>query len=341
MTIDPDDRVELVHGDGGRASAELIEGVFLPLLGNEYLDSRDDAALLRVPGGDGPLVFTTDSFVVSPLEFPGGDIGELAVYGTANDLAVCGAEPLWLSAGFILEEGLSLQVLRRVAGSMARALEEVGVKLVACDTKVVERGHGDGIYINTSGIGRALPAVNLALERVTPGDAVLVSGHVGDHGVAVLAAREGMAFSTPVESDCASLWSMIRKLLGALGDRVRFMRDPTRGGLATVLKEMALGARCDVILEEGEIPVRREVAAAAQMLGLDPLYLANEGKLVLVVQGDAAGEALEILRGEPHGGEAAVIGRVRPGRGLVHLVTPLGGTRRLGLLVGEPLPRIC
>ena len=339
--MDRDDRVELVHGDGGRASAELIEGVFLPLLGNEYLDCRDDGAFLGAPRGEGPLVFTTDSFVVSPLEFPGGDIGELAVYGTVNDLAVCGGEPLWLSAGFILEEGLSLQVLRRVVRSMARALDEVGVKLAACDTKVVERGHGDGIYINTSGIGRVLPGVDLALERVTPSDVVLVSGHVGDHGLAVLAAREGMAFSTPVESDCASLWSMIRKLLGVLGDRVRFMRDPTRGGLATVLKEMALGARCDVILAEEEIPVRREVAAAARMLGLDPVYLANEGNLVLVVQDDAAGEALEILRGEPQGREAAVIGRVRPGRGLVHLVTPLGGTRRLGLLVGEPLPRIC
>ncbi|MFO8061259.1 MAG: hydrogenase expression/formation protein HypE [Bacillota bacterium] len=334
-------RVELVHGDGGQASRSLIEEVFLSILGDEYLGGLDDAAILPGPGREGSLAFTTDSFVVSPWEFPGGDIGKLAVCGTVNDLAACGAEPVWMSAGFILEEGLSLVCLRTAVRSMARCLREAGVRLAACDTKVVERGGGDGLYINTSGIGFQLPEADLAAERVRPGDAVLVSGPVGDHGVAVLAAREGMSFSTPVVSDCAPLGGLTGKLIRSLGDRVRFMRDPTRGGLATVLKEIALGAGCDVVVEEERIPVRREVRAAAEMLGLDPLYLANEGKMVLITDPDAAAEALRIMRGDPVGEAAEEIGRVESGRGLVRLITPLGGTRRLGLLVGDPLPRIC
>jgi len=341
----PLERIELVHGDGGAATARLIQEVFLPYLGSPELREMGDSAVLALPveGGEmNPrLCLTTDSFVVQPLFFPGGDIGKLAVCGTVNDLAVAGARPLWLTAGFILEEGLAVDRLRAVVGSMAAEAQNAGVSVVTADTKVVGRGQADGLYINTAGLGVSLSAEPISPAAVRPGDCLLVSGSIGDHGVAILAQRENIRFATPVVSDCACLARLCARLVRGLGGDLRFMRDPTRGGLATALAEAADASGCDLLLDEEAIPVRPAVRGAAEMLGLDALYLANEGKVVAVVAPGSAGRALEIMRDDPLGRDAAIIGRVETGKGLLKLTTPYGGTRLLPRLTGAPLPRIC
>jgi hydrogenase expression/formation protein HypE len=318
--------VTLADGSGGKATRRLVEGLFVEELSNPMLDELGDAAV-----ADG-LAFTTDSFVVKPLFFPGGDIGELAVNGTVNDLAVAGAEPMWLSAGFVIEEGFPLDDLRRIARSMSRAAEAAGVAVVAGDTKVVERGSADGLFVTTAGVGR----MRATFGRPQPGDRVLLSGTIGDHGFAVLVARGDLKLESTLESDTAPLNGLTASL-AELGPQLRWMRDPTRGGLATALNELAGSTGLAVRLEEEAIPVRDEVAGAAEILGIDPLYVANEGKLVAVVAAEAADEALGRL-----GGDAAIVGGLAADPpGLVLLETVLGGSRIVDMLVGDPLPRIC
>jgi len=358
-------RVLLAHGSGGRATAELIRELFLPRFANEHLSPLADAAVLPRVLGDhhpaasqsgsdpppgqtlgGRLVLTTDAFVVSPLFFPGGDIGKLAVFGTVNDLAVSGATPLYLTAAFILEEGLDLADLERVAASMASAAEEVGVAVVAGDTKVVEKGACDGLFVTTTGVGQLHPRATLGPSAVRPGDRLVLSGRVGDHGVAVLSCRPGLAFETTVRSDCASVAPLARALLDRLGPAVRWMRDPTRGGVATVAYELGGEASLPVLLDEEAVPVSPDVAAACDLLGLDPLYLANEGKVLAVVAQDSAEEAVRVLN-EAGASDAAVVGEILPpgpgllGRPGAYLRTAYGGTRPLEPLEGDQLPRIC
>jgi hydrogenase expression/formation protein HypE len=334
-----DELVTLAHGSGGKASRALVEGLFLEELGNPLLDPLGDSALLELNGSR--LAFTTDSYVVKPLEFPGGDIGELAVNGTVNDLAVSGARPLALSAGFVVEEGFEVARLRRLAASMARAAKAAGVVVATGDTKVVERGKADGLYVTTAGIGLVDPAVRLGADRVLAGDRVLVSGTLGDHGMAVMVARGELALEVELESDTAPVHELTASLL-ELGEAVRWLRDPTRGGLATTLNELARETSLAVCLEEAALPLRREVVGACEILGIDPLYVANEGKLVAVVAPEVAGDALERLRSHPLGAEAALVGEVRAEPdGLVLLDTAFGGSRIVDMLVGDPLPRIC
>lgn len=331
-------RVDLSHGGGGRAMGQLIAEVFREgALSNPALDRAEDAS----PIGVADLVMTTDSFVVSPIFFPGGDIGSLAVHGTVNDLAMAGAEPVALTAAFVVEEGFPLADLRRVALSMAQAAREAGVPVVAGDTKVVERGKGDGVFVTTTGVGRARPGVSLSAECVRPGDAILINGPVGDHGVAVMAAREGMEFAEPLLSDSAALHGLVSALLDAAPD-ARCLRDPTRGGLAATLNEIADRAGVGMLLREPDIPVRPAVAAACELLGLDPLHVANEGKLVAVVPADRAEAALAAMRGHPLGRSAARIGDVtKDPRRYVQMETGFGGRRMVDWLAGEQLPRIC
>ena len=334
-----DELITLAHGSGGKASRALVEGLFLEEHGNPLLDPLGDSALLELNGSR--LAFTTDSYVVKPLEFPGGDIGELAVNGTVNDLAVAGARPLVLSAGFVVEEGFEVARLRRLAASMARAAEVAGVVIATGDTKVVERGKADGLYINTAGIGLVGSGVRLGAGRVLAGDRVLVSGTLGDHGMAVMVARGELALEVELESDTAPVHELAASLL-ELGEALRWLRDPTRGGLATALNELARETSLAVCLEETALPLRREVVGACEILGIDPLYVANEGKLVAVVAPEAAGDALERLRSHPLGAEAALVGEVRAEpEGLVLLDTAFGGSRIVDMLVGDPLPRIC
>ncbi len=326
-----DELVTLAHGSGGKATRRLVEGVFLAELSNPLLDELGDAAV-----GDG-LAFTTDSYVVKPLFFPGGDIGELAVNGTVNDLAVAGADPLWLCAAFVIEEGFPLGDLRRIARSMALAAERAGVPVVAGDTKVVERGSADGLFVTTAGVGR----MRATFGRPQPGDRLLLSGTIGDHGFAVLVARGDLRLETTLESDTAPL-SELTPSLFELGSALRWLRDPTRGGLATTLNELASATGLSVRLDESALPIRPEVAGAAEILGIDPLHVANEGKLVAVVAPEAAGEALARLRAHPLGADAALIGELEADQaGLVLLDTALGGSRIIDMLVGDPLPRIC
>jgi hydrogenase expression/formation protein HypE len=334
-----DELVTLAHGSGGKATRTLVEGLFAEELANPLLEPLGDAALLEA--GALRLAFTTDSYVVKPLVFPGGDIGELAVNGTVNDLAVAGAQPLWLSAGFVLEEGFPVAELRRIAASMARAATAAGVSVVAGDTKVVERGKADGLYVTTAGVGVVAPGVQLAPDRVRPGDRVICSGTIGDHGMAVMIARGGLDLEAEIESDTAPVHRLAAELL-ALGDALRFMRDPTRGGLATALNELAQGADLAVVLDESALPVRAQVAGACEILGIDPLYVANEGKLLAVVAPEVADVALERLRAHPLGAEAVLIGEIRAEpEGFLLLDTALGGSRIVDMLVGDPLPRIC
>ena len=335
-----DELVTLAHGSGGKATQTLVEGLFAEELSNPVLERLEDAALVELEGG-ARLAFTTDSYVVRPLFFPGGDIGELAVNGTVNDLAVSGARPLALAAGFVLEEGLPVRDLRRIASSLARAADAAGVSVVAGDTKVVERGKGDGLYVTTTGIGLLPAHVRLGAEHVRPGDRVLVSGTLGDHGMAVLIARGELALEVELESDTAPVHELARALL-ELGESVRWLRDPTRGGLATTLNELARQAGVGVAVDEAALPLRPAVVGACEILGIDPLYVANEGKLVAVVSPETADEAVERLRAFPLGAEAAVVGEVGddPDR-LVVLETAFGGTRIVDMLVGDPLPRIC
>jgi hydrogenase expression/formation protein HypE len=333
-----DELVTLAHGAGGKATRDLVETLFAAELGNDALAPLDDAALVT---GSERLALTTDSYVVRPLEFPGGDIGELAVNGTVNDLAMVGARPLWLTAGFVLEEGLPVATLRRVVGSMAAAARAAGVAVVAGDTKVVERGRADGLYVTTAGVGTVAPAVRLGTGRLQPGDRVLLSGTLADHGMAVMLARGDLQLEGEIESDTAPLHEIAATLL-ELGDALRFMRDPTRGGLASALNEVADAAQLAIALDEAALPVRPAVAAACEILGIDPLYVANEGKLVAIVAPEAADEALARLRAHPLGAEAVLLGEVRDEPvGFVVLETTLGGTRIVDMLVGDPLPRIC
>ena len=334
-----DEHITLSHGAGGKASRDLVEGIFLRELRNPQLEPLGDSALLEA--GEERLAFTTDSFVVRPLFFPGGDIGRLAVNGTINDLAMSGARPVALSAGFIIEEGLPVADLERIAASMASAAAEAGVPVATGDTKVVERGKADGLYVNTSGVGILASDRKLGPEAVEPGDRILVSGPIGDHGMAVMIARGELELEVELESDSAPLHELVATLLGATNE-VRFLRDPTRGGLATVLAELALGAEVGIQAFEAELPIRPEVNGACEILGLDPIYVANEGKLIAAVSAEAAEDALSALRSHPLGREAAIVGEVvADPPGLVVLETALGGSRVVDMLAGDPLPRIC
>jgi hydrogenase expression/formation protein HypE len=340
--IGPSDRILLGHGSGGRLTAQLIETVMLPAFRNPALEPLDDQALLAPTlEGGGRLAFTTDSYVVTPIFFPGGDIGELAVNGTVNDLAMGGARPIALSLAFILEEGLPLDDLRRVVQSVREAAERVGVPIVTGDTKVVGRGSGDKIFINTSGVGVVAPGIDLSSRRVRPGDAILLSGPIGDHGVAILSQREGLDLEGEIASDTAPLYALAAALLWACPD-THAMRDPTRGGLGAVLVEVASRGTVGIDVDEGTIPVRDPVRGACELLGLDPLLVANEGKLVAFVPERSAVAALAALRAHPLGRDAALIGRVTAQHaGMVVLRTPIGGQRILDLPFTEPLPRIC
>lgn len=333
-----DERITLAHGAGGKATRDLVEALFLEELRNDALEPLCDAALVA---GAARLALTTDAYVVRPLVFPGGDIGELAVNGTVNDLAVSGASPLWLTAGFVIEEGFPVAELRRLATSMGRAARRAGVAVVAGDTKVVERGKADGLYVTTAGVGALPDGPGLGPERVRPGDRLLLSGTLADHGMAVMIARGDLELDADIASDTAPVHELAAAL-GGLGDGVRFMRDPTRGGLATALNELALTADVCIALDENALPVRPAVAAACEILGIDPLYVANEGKLVAVVAPEAADDALARLRAIPLGADSVAVGEVRAApAGFVVLDTALGGTRIVDMLVGDPLPRIC
>ncbi|WP_181783113.1 hydrogenase expression/formation protein HypE [Pseudonocardia pini] len=335
-----EERITLSHGAGGKATHTLIEAVFLEAFRNPLLEPLEDGASLVTAAGR--LAFTTDSFVVSPLFFPGGDIGDLAVNGTVNDLAMCGARPLYLSAGFILEEGFPVADLQRIAASMARAAEAAGVQIVTGDTKVVQRGKADGCYVTTAGVGMLERDVVLSAAAARPGDAVLVSGPIGDHGITVMLARGELDISADVVSDTASLHGIAADLLDAAGDGVRLLRDATRGGVATICNEVAVASGVAVVLEEKALPVRPVVNGAAELLGIDPLYVACEGRFVAVVAPEQVAAALAALRAHPLGEGAVRIGTVgEDPPGLVLLRTAFGGTRIVDLLVGDPLPRIC
>ncbi len=329
------------HGGGGMLTRRLIDEVFRRALGNPILDAMDDSAVIEGFGGERRVAFTTDSYVVRPLEFPGGDIGRLAVCGTVNDLAMQGAIPRFLSLGVILEEGLPFDVLRRIAASIGEAAREAGVLIATGDTKVVERGKADGVFINTAGIGEIPRGIDVSVGNARPGDVVLVTGFLGDHGVAVLSRREGIAFETELESDVAPLGALIRNLLTEVPE-VRCLRDPTRGGLAGALHDIAEASRAGIRIREESLPVRPPVRGACRLLGLDPIALANEGKAVVVLPPDAAPRALALLREDPLGGDAVEIGVVTDEEpGIVLLETTAGGERIVELPAGEDLPRIC
>jgi hydrogenase expression/formation protein HypE len=340
------DRILLGHGSGGQLSADLIRRLFVPGFGNEVLAALEDQAIVSLGVGHKSLkalriAFTTDSFVVRPIFFPGGDIGRLAVHGTVNDLAVGGAQPLFLSAAFILEEGLALTDLQRIVASMRAACEEAEVALVTGDTKVVDRGKGDQVFITTSGIGLVPDGRALSIHAARPGDRILVSGTVGDHGIAIMSVREGIEFETVLETDSAPLTGLTRMMLEACPS-IRCMRDPTRGGLSSALNELAAASQVGVELTEAALPLRAEVRAACEMLGLDPLYVANEGKLIAVVPPADADRLVEVMRGHPLGRNAAIIGEVVDDHeGLVTMRSLIGGTRVVSMLAGEQLPRIC
>jgi len=330
----------LAHGGGGRLTQRLIEGLFLEAFRNPTLERLDDAAVLEV--NQGRLAFSTDSFVVQPLFFPGGDIGSLAVHGTVNDLAMCGARPMALSAGFILEEGLPTEQLVSITESMRLATLQAGVPIVTGDTKVVERGKGDGVFINTAGVGCVPQGVEIGAQRIEPGDRVLINGPIADHGVAILSVREGLAFETSIESDSAPLAGLVESMIARCGDAVHALRDPTRGGVASALNELASRARVGIRLDEKAIPLREQVQGACEILGLDPLYVANEGKCLAIVSANAADEALEAMRAHPLGRAAAIIGEaIADERGRVLLRSSISGTRIVDMLSGEQLPRIC
>jgi hydrogenase expression/formation protein HypE len=337
-------RVDMTHGSGGRAMVQLISELFAHHLGNEYLGQGNDGAVLPAPmiaGKPARLVMSTDCHVVSPLFFPGGDIGCLSVHGTLNDVAVMGATPLYLAAGFILEEGLALADLARIVASMALAARAAGVPVVTGDTKVVERGKGDGIFITTTGVGVLPEGLELGGGRARPGDVVLVSGSMGDHGVAIMSQRENLSFEAPVESDTAALHGLVAQLL-AIGADIRCLRDPTRGGLASTLNEIAGQSGVGMMLHEKAIPIKPVVAAACEFLGLDPLYVANEGKLIVIVAAADAPRLLSVMRAHPLGADAAIIGDVlADAHHFVQLTTAFGGRRIVDWLVGEQLPRIC
>jgi hydrogenase expression/formation protein HypE len=332
-------RVDLSHGSGGRAMAQLVEQLFAAAFDNEWLAQRNDQALLPQPGGR--IVMSTDCHVVSPLFFPGGDIGCLSVHGTINDVAMSGAQPLYLAAGFILEEGFPLAELKRIVESMAAAARDAGVPVVTGDTKVVEKGKGDGVFITTTGVGVVPPGLQISGDRARPGDRILVSGSVGDHGMAVMSQRESLAFGTDLRSDTTALHGLVAAMVDAVPE-VRVLRDPTRGGLATTLNEIATQSGVGMLIDEAAVPVRRQVQAACEFLGLDPLYVANEGKLVAIVPPAPAARLLETMRAHPLGRDAALIGEVcDDAHHFVQMRTRFGGTRIVDWLAGDQLPRIC
>ena len=338
-----DDKILLAHGSGGQTGHRLVSDFFVRHFDNTWLAKLDDAAVLTLPvsSGEARLALTTDSYVVQPMFFPGGNIGKLAVCGTVNDLAVMGAHPLYLTAGFIIEEGLPLVDLERIVESMARTAREAGVYVVTGDTKVVERGSADGVFINTAGVGTLPADVHLSGSAVQPGDTIILSGSIGDHGMAIMSQREGLRFSSPLESDCAPLNGLIADMLAA-SRNIHCMRDPTRGGLATTLNEIAGSSGVGIEIEEGRIPVKGEVNGVCEMLGLDPLYVANEGKLVAFVAPDDADAVLQAMHLHPYGRDAQIIGSAQfahPGR--VALRTILGTHRIVNMLTGDQLPRIC
>jgi len=334
-----DSHVSLAHGNGGRFMRELIAEIFARHLANPYLRTDIDAAVLPWNHADGELAFTTDSFTVQPIEFPGGNIGSLAVHGTTNDLAVAGAVPKYLSLGVLLEEGLEFAVLERVVAGIAAAAKEAGVVVAAGDTKVVRRGEGGGIYLNTTGIGVKDPALRLGIEHIRPGDAVVVSGPVGDHGIAVMLAREQFGLRGDLQSDAASVLPLTLELAKLPG--LRFMRDPTRGGLATVAHEIVHGTGCGVVFDEARVPVRDSVRSVCEMLGYDPYFLACEGRVVAVVAAEQADRALAMWRALPSGRDAEIIGSIEAGPAHLVLRTSIGGERVIEELEDDPLPRIC
>jgi len=331
--------IVLGHGGGGQLSAELIENLFVPAFGNGQISELADAAV--IDAGPGRMAFSTDSFVVRPRFFPGGNIGELAVNGTVNDVAMRGAEPRFISVGLILEEGLPMAELGVIVESMAAAAERAGVELVTGDTKVVDRGHGDGVYVNTTGLGFVPDGIDIRPQRAAPGDVVVVSGTIGDHGMAIMSVREGLEFEAQIVSDTAPLNHMIADVL-ATGADVHVMRDPTRGGLASALNEIAAAAHVGVVVDEQAVPVQRTVAAACELLGMDPMYVANEGKVVAFVAPEDADGVVEAMGAHAEGQAATVIGEVVAGHpGIVAGRTALGATRVIGTQIGEQLPRIC
>lgn len=339
LPISQHERIILGHGSGGKLSAQLIENIFLPAFRNPILDKLDDQAILQINGTR--LAFTTDAFVVTPLFFPGGDIGRLAVNGTVNDLAMSGARPLYLAAAFILEEGLPTEELRRIVQSMSQAAKDAGVQLVAGDTKVVNRGKGDKVFISTTGIGVVEGQVNISADRAHAGDKIILSGHIGDHGMAILSQREHLEFEGVIESDCAALHELVRDMIAASAN-IHCLRDPTRGGVATVLNEIAQRSHVGMLLRETQIPVRDTVRGACEILGLDPLYVANEGKLIAMVSAQDASAVLDRMHNNPLGRDACVIGEVvGEHTAMVLMQTEIGGTRILDTLFGEQLPRIC
>jgi hydrogenase expression/formation protein HypE len=331
--------VDMTHGGGGRAMADLIRDLFHRHLSNPILDQGHDAARFRVPAGR--LVMSTDGHVISPLFFPGGDIGSLAVHGTLNDVAMAGARPLYMTAGFILEEGFPLVDLERIVLSMAQAAREANVPIVTGDTKVVEKGKGDGVFITTTGLGVVPDDVYIAVGNARPGQKILVSGSLGDHGVAILSKRENLEFETEIRSDSAALHTLVAAMVTEVPG-IAVLRDPTRGGLAATLNEIARSARVGMVLDEAEIPVKPDVAAACELLGLDPLYVANEGKLICLCEAEDAERLLAVMRSHPLAEQAALIGEVvEDENGLVRMKTGFGGQRVVDWLAGEQLPRIC
>jgi hydrogenase expression/formation protein HypE len=332
--------VDLSHGAGGRAAAQLIQDIFIAAFDNPALARADDQAAFAVPGGR--MVMSIDGYVISPLFFPGGDIGSLAVHGTINDVAMAGAIPRHLAVGFIIEEGFPIADLQRIAQSMARAAHEAGVAIVTGDTKVVERGHGDGVFITTTGIGIVPCGLDLSADRAAAGDHVILSGSLGDHGVAVMSKRANLGFETAIQSDSAALHGLVAVMVRAAGAALHAMRDPTRGGLASALNEIAQTARIGFLINEPAIPVRAEVSAACEILGLDPLYVANEGKLIAIVAPEASANLLAAMRAHPLGRDAAIIGEIIADDDcFVQMTTSFGGGRIVDWLSGEQLPRIC
>ncbi len=332
--------ITLAHGGGGRLMQMLIEKIFVPSFANPALESLHDGAVIETNGAR--LAFTTDSYVIHPIFFPGGDIGSLAVHGTVNDLAMCGAQPLALSSAMILEEGLPMQDLWRIVQSMQRAAQGVGVPIVTGDTKVVDRGKGDGVFINTAGIGMIPAHIRVAPQRARPGDLVLISGAIAVHGIAIMSVREGLEFETQLQSDSAPLHDIVARVLEVAGDRIHVLRDPTRGGVASTLNEIAASAKVGIRLNEAQIPVDDAVRGACEILGLDPLYVANEGKFLAIVAREIADQVLATMRAHPLGKHAAMIGEVvadHPGK--VYLKSRIGGRRVVDMLSGEQLPRIC
>lgn len=331
--------IEMSHGSGGRASMQLIDQLFAPAFNNPWLAQKNDQACFEV--SNGRMVMSTDSHVVSPLFFPGGNIGTLAVNGTVNDVAMAGAKPLYLSAGFILEAGFPLKELKRIVDSMAEAAQAAGVAIVTGDTKVVEAGKGDGVFITTTGVGVVPDGIHISGERAQAGDKVIVSGYIGDHGVAIMSLRENLSFETEIASDCAALNELVANMVAAVPD-IHVLRDPTRGGIATTLNEIAQQSNVGIKLDETHIPIREQVYAACEFLGLDPLYVANEGKLIAICSAESAEQLLQVMQQHPLGKEAAIIGEViADSHNFVQMKTRFGGNRVVDWLSGEQLPRIC